>query len=108
MHSIGPNIVLQFKMSRNVAATDQACLPLCRSKSAMGSMYFSFENERLQLQLVTMIIRFVRCPISTFGNEHLIRLYVNLKFACKESVIKRLPHNRGTHSNSQQTEEAHC
>ena len=33
----------------------------------------SFENERLPLQLLTMRIRFVRCAISTFGNEHLIR-----------------------------------
>ena len=47
-------------------------------------MYFSFENERLTLQLVTMRIMFVRCAISTFGNEHLIRLYI---VSYKESVI---------------------
>ena len=50
----------------------------------MRSMYFSFENERLPLQLVTMRIMFVRCAISTFGNEHLIRLYI---VSYKESVI---------------------
>ena len=84
MHSI----VLQFKMSRNVAAaptkqhfvpkllsTDQF-LRLRRAKSPMRSMYFRFENERLPLQLVAMIIRFVRCAISTFVNEHLIRLSI--------------------------------
>ena len=47
-------------------------------------MYFSFENERLPLQLVTMRIMLVRCAISTFGNEHLIRLYI---VSYKESVI---------------------
>ena len=51
-------------------------LPLRRPKSAMGSMYFSFENERLPLQLVTMRIRFVRCAMSIFGNEYLIRLSI--------------------------------
>ena len=84
--------MLQFKMSRNVAAAPTATtlhtkvtvyrpgmfLPLRRGKSAMISMYLSFENERLPLQLVTMRIRFVRCTISkvTFGNEHLIRLSI--------------------------------
>ena len=74
MHSI----MFQLKMSRNVAACYRPgmSLPLRRQKSAMGSMYFSFENERLPLQLVTMIIRFVRCAISIFGNEHLIRLSI--------------------------------
>ena len=74
MHSI----ILQLKMSRNVAACYRPgmSLPLRRQKSAMGSMYFSFENERLPLQLVTMRIRFVRCAISIFGNEHLIRLSI--------------------------------
>ena len=51
-------------------------LPLRRAKSAMGSLYLPFENERSPLQLVTMRIRFVRCAISTFGNEHLIRLSI--------------------------------
>ena len=88
MHSIH---MLQFKMSRNVAAapkknhcvpkllsTDQACVYVCveQSKAAMISMYFSLENERLPLQLVAMRIRFVRCAISTFVNEHLIRLSI--------------------------------
>ena len=74
MHSI----MLQFKMSRNVAACYRPgmSLPLRRHKSAMGSMYFSFENERLPLQLVTMRIRSVRCAISIFGKEHLIRLSI--------------------------------
>ena len=74
MHSI----MLQLEMSRNVAACYRPgmSLPLRRQKSAMGSMYFSFENERLPLQLVTMRIRFVRCAISIFGNEHLIRLSI--------------------------------
>ena len=53
--------MLQFKMSRNVAAAPTATtlhtqitvyrpgmfLPLRRTKSAMRSMYFSFENEPL-------------------------------------------------------------
>ena len=51
-------------------------LPLRQAKSAMRYMYLSFENERLPLQLLTMRIRFVRCAISTFGNEHLIRLSI--------------------------------
>ena len=51
-------------------------LRLRRAKSAMISMYFSFENERLPLQLVAMRIRFVRCAISTFVNEHLTRLSI--------------------------------
>ena len=74
MHSI----MLQLEMSRNVAACYRPgmSLPLRRQTSAMGSMYFSFENERLPLQLVTMRIRFVRCAISIFGNEHLIRLSI--------------------------------
>ena len=42
----------------------------------MTSVYFSFENERLTLQLVAMRIRFVRCAISTFVNEHFIRLSI--------------------------------
>ena len=59
------------------------------------------------MQLVTMIIRFVRCGISTFGNEHLIRLSI---VTCKVSVVYHWcpPHNRGTHSKIQQTEEADC
>ena len=57
-------------------------LPLRPAKSAMRSMYFSFENEPLPLQLVTMRIRFVHCAISTFGNEH-----AYLYLACKESVV---------------------
>ena len=70
--------MLQLKMSMNVDACYRPgmSLPLRRQKSAMGSMYFSFENERLPLQLVTMRIRFVRCAISIFGNEHLIRLFI--------------------------------
>ena len=82
--------MLQFKMSRNVAAAPTATtlhtqmivyrpgmfLPSRRTKSAMISMYFSFENEPLLLQLVTMSIRLVRCAISTFGNEYLIRLSI--------------------------------
>ena len=50
MHSI----MLQLKMSRNVAACYRRgmSLPLRRQKSAMGSMYFSFENERLPLQSI--------------------------------------------------------
>ena len=72
----------------------------------MRSMYFSFENERL-LQLVTMRIRFVRCAISTFGNEQLIRLsifslwrkcHVNGVFRIIEELIRT----------EQQTEKAHC
>ena len=51
-------------------------LRLRRAKSAMRSMYLSFENERLPLQLVAMRIRFVRCAISTFVHEHLIRLSI--------------------------------
>ena len=35
------------------------------SSKVSDEIYFSFENERLPLQLVT-IIRFVRCAISTF------------------------------------------
>ena len=35
------------------------------SSKVNDEIYFSFENERLPLQLVT-IIRFVRCAISTF------------------------------------------
>ena len=63
--------MLQLKMSRNVAACYRPAmsLPLRRQKSAMGSMYFSFENERLPLQLVTMRIRFVRCAILLFGKD---------------------------------------
>ncbi len=80
MHSI----MLQFKMSSNVATAPTATtrhnlvtvyrpgmfLPLRRAKSAMRSMYISLENEGLPLQLMTMRIRFVRCAISTVGNEH--------------------------------------
>ena len=51
-------------------------LPLRRAKSATRSMYLRFENERLPLQLLTMRIRFVRCAMSTFGNEHVIRLSI--------------------------------
>ena len=74
MHSI----MLQLKMSWNVAACYRLGMSpsLRRQKSAMGSMYFSFENKRLPLQLVTTRIRFVRCAISIFGNEHLIRLSI--------------------------------
>ena len=71
----------------------------------MRPIYFNSENERLPQHLVTMRIRFVRCAISTLGNEHLIRLsIVSLNRMCQWC----LPHHRGTHSNSQQTEEAHC
>ena len=43
------------------------------SSKVSAEIYFSFENERLPRQLVT-IIRFVRCAISTFENELLITL----------------------------------
>ena len=45
------------------------------SSKVSDEIYFSFENERLPLQyLFVTIIRFVRCAISTFENEHLITL----------------------------------
>ena len=41
-------------------------LPLRRPKSAMVSMYFSFENERLPLPLVTMIIILLGSSVGLF------------------------------------------
>ena len=41
-------------------------------------VYFSFENERSPLQFVTIIIKYIRNAISTFGNEHLTRIYDKL------------------------------
>ena len=53
-------------------------------------MYFSFENEPLLLQLVTMRTRFVRCAISTFGNEHIIRLD-----PVYSSLVKKVSYTNG-------------
>ena len=41
-------------------------------------VYFSFENERSPLQFVTIRIKYIRNAISTFGNEHLTRIYDKL------------------------------
>ena len=49
--------------------------------------YLSFENERLTLQQVTMIIRFARCDISTVGNEHNTLIYGYL--------VKKLSYTNG-------------
>ena len=58
----------------------------------MRSMYFSFENEPLLLQLVTMSIKLARCAISTFGNEHLIRLSIVSLYIIEELIrlVKKL------------------
>ena len=49
-----------------------------RAQPVLGVTYFTFENERSPLQFVTIIIKYIRNAISTFGNEHLTRIYDKL------------------------------